>query len=200
MSEIERIKKKHKKKEVPKQKNFSYTYYFSRFLLLIIVTLLTLICLKQNDAWKKTFYKYVWENHLSFAKIGKMYEDKFGSAIPFKDFLNGKSETVFEEKLSYKETSKYKEGARLTVQTNYLVPALEKGMVVFVGEKENYGNCIIIEGTDGKETWYGNFQKTNVKVYDFIEKGSYLGETKDNFLYLVFKKDGVALDYTKYIP
>lgn len=201
MTEKERIKKKHRKKEIKKEtKQIPYTYYFSKILITIILTLITLIVLKQNDKWKKTFHKYVLEKNISFASINQMYEDKFGSALPFKDLLPKTTETVFEEKLSYKEASKYLEGARLTVSTNYLVPALETGMVVFVGEKEKYGKCIIIEGTDGVEIWYANMHKSDVKVYDFVEKGSYLGETDKNTLYLIFKKDGKALDYTKYIP
>lgn len=201
MSEKDRIKNKHRKKRSTQveKKRFPYTYYFSRLLITIILTLLTLITLKQNEKWKKTFHKYVLEKNISFASINKMYEDKFGSALPFKNLLSNNTEKVFEEKLSYKEASKYLEGAKLTVSTNYLVPALETGMVVFVGEKEKYGNCIIIEGTDGVEVWYGNLAKTSVKVYDFIEKGSYLGETSKNTLYLLFKKDGKTLDYTKYI-
>lgn len=202
MTEKERIKNKHRKREITKKekKSFSYTYYFSRLLITIILTLITLIALKQNDKWKKTFHKYIFEKNISFASINKLYEDKFGSALPFKDILQSETETVFEEKLTYKEANKYLDGAKLTVNTNYLVPALETGMVVFVGEKEKYGKCIIIEGTNGVEIWYGNMNKTNVKVYDFIDKGSYLGETNKNTLYLIFKKDGKALDYTKYIP
>ncbi len=201
MTEKERIKNKHRNKKTIKteKQKFSYTYYFSKLLITIILTLITLITLKQNEKWKKTFHKYVLEKNISFATIGKMYEDKFGAALPFKDILKSGTETVFEEKLTYKEASKYLEGARLTVNSNYLVPALETGMVVFVGEKEKYGNCIIIEDTEGKEVWYGNLNKINVKVYDFVEKGSYLGETNQNTLYLIFKKDGKVLDYTKYI-
>jgi len=71
-------------------------------------------------------------------------------------------------------------------------------MVVFIGEKENYGNTVIIENLDGVNFWYGNINTTSVKLYDYIEKGSYVGEANGE-LYLVFSRDGNYLDYEKYI-
>ena len=38
-----------------------------------------------------------------------------------------------------------------------------------------------------------------MKLYDYVEKGKLLGETKDNNLYLVYQKDGQYLDYKEYI-
>ena len=43
---------------------------------------------------------------------------------------------MFNEKLKYKEESLYKDGVKLTVNTNYLVPVMKSGIVVFMGEKE----------------------------------------------------------------
>ena len=80
-----------------------------------------------------------------------------------------------------------------------MVPIIESGVVVFIGEKENYGNTIIIEQIDGIDTFYGNVKINNIKLYDYVEKGELLGETKDNTLYLVFQKDGKSLNYKEYI-
>ena len=87
----------------------------------------------------------------------------------------------------------------LTVTTNYLVPVKKSGLVVFIGEKENYGNVIIIQQMDGIDLWYGNLKETNVKLYDYVEEGTLLGEVKENTLYLVFKKEGNVLNYQEYI-
>ena len=38
-----------------------------------------------------------------------------------------------------------------------------------------------------------------MKLYDYIEKGSLIGEAKDEKIYLVFSKEGKYLDYKKYI-
>ena len=72
-------------------------------------------------------------------------------------------------------------------------------MVIFIGEKENYGNVIIIEGIDGITIWYGNMEKTTVKLYDYVNAGAYLGTTKDNVLYLAYQKDGKFLNYKEYL-
>ena len=72
-------------------------------------------------------------------------------------------------------------------------------MVIYIGEKENYGNVIIIEGVDGIDIWYGNMETTTTKLYDYVNKNTYLGTTKDNILYLVYQKDGKFLDYKEYL-
>ena len=106
---------------------------------------------------------------------------------------------IFNEELSYNNSSKYHDGVKLEVDNNYLVPTIEEGMIIFIGEKENYGNVVIIEDIDGKDIWYGNMETTTVKLYDYVEKNSYLGTTKNNTLYLAFQKDGKFLNYEEYL-
>ena len=86
----------------------------------------------------------------------------------------------------------------MTVGDNYLVPTLDEGMVVFIGEKENYGNTIIIENLEGINFWYANINNTSLKLYDYVEKGTFVGEVNKN-LYMVFSKDGNYLNYEEYI-
>ena len=40
---------------------------------------------------------------------------------------------------------------------------------------------------------------SNVKLYDYIEKGEILGDTLNNDLYLVYKKEGSTVNYEEYI-
>ena len=54
------------------------------------------------------------------------------------------------------------------------------------------------EGTFLKK-WAGIRVDANIKLYDNLEKGKYLGETLDNKLYMVFKKEGKIVDYKNYI-
>lgn len=149
--------------------------------------------------FKDNFYRRVYNESFSFAKINNLYEKYFGSPLPFKDVFKSKTSTVFNEKLKYDNNEKYKEGVKLTVSKDYLVPILESGMVVFVGEKEGYGNTVIIQQMDGVDVWYGNVNNLNITLYDYVEKGSLLGEASSESLYLVFKKEGKILDYKKYI-
>ena len=53
--------------------------------------------------------------------------------------------------------------------------------------------------SDNVTIWYSNIDTSNIKVYDHVEKGKYLGETLNNKLYLVFKKEGNFVDYKEYI-
>ena len=170
-----------------------------KFLVLIIVTLLLLITLKVSVKFRSVFYKNIYERHFSFATINNYYQKLFGNPIPFNDFFKDKTKTVFNEKINYKALSKYYDGISLVVEKNMLVPVLETGMVVYVGQKENFGNTVIIEQIDGTDVWYGNLSNLNVKMYDYIEKGSVLANTKDDKLYLVFKQDGENISYEKYL-
>ena len=167
-----------------------------KFLVLVILTILTLILLK-NDQFKTNFYKYVYEDNISFAQINKWYQNKFGSSLPFSKYFETIT-PVFNEKLNYKEANKYKVGVSLLVEDNYLVPAIDSGIVIFIGEKEGYGNTIIIQQENGIDLWYSNLKEINLKLYDYVKDGSLIGVSNSN-LYLVFYKDGEVIDYQEYI-
>ena len=168
------------------------------FIFLVLLTLIALILLKKNSTFKNAFYKYVYEENFSFAQVNAMYKKYFGSAIPFEDILKKNTKSVFNEKLTYSKAEAYKDGVKLEVSKQYLVPVLESGMVVFVGEKDGYGNTIIVQQMNGVDVWYSNVT-SNVKLYDYIEAGEALGEVNGNDLYLIFKKDGTIQNYEDYI-
>ena len=86
----------------------------------------------------------------------------------------------------------------LVVSNNYTVPVIESGIVVFIGDKEDYGKVIIIQQINGIDLLYGNIDNTSYKLYDYVKKGDILG-ISNNYLYLVYKKDGKVLDYEKYL-
>lgn len=166
--------------------------WLSKVCLVTIITLVALIVIKHNDKAKNTIYDYVYNDNISFAYINKLYKKYLGSNTLFENPLDTKP--VFNEKLVYSNKEKIDEGLKLTVEDNYLVPNLESGLVVFTGTKDNYGNVVIVETVDGIDIWYGNLSNINVKLYDYIDKGSLIGNC-DNTLYLVHKKDGEILDY-----
>lgn len=168
-----------------------------KLLLSIVIMLIILIQLKQNTNFKTKFYQYVYDTNFSFATINNWYEKKFGSPIPFKNLIK-ENQPVFKEKLKYTNASKYLDGVKLEVGTNYLVPSLEKGIVIFVGEKENYGNTVIVQQQNGIDVWYSNLENINVKLYDYIDSGSLIGEVNQN-LYLKFVSNGEVIDYKPYI-
>lgn len=160
--------------------------------ILVIITLVTLIAVKSDDKIKNYVYDYVYNDNISFAYIGKIYKKYFGN----NDLLDSKikAKTVFNEKLMYDNKENYKDGVKLIVSSNYLVPCLEEGLIIFTGSKEGYGNVVIISQIDGIDVWYGNLDNINVKLYDYVSKGSLIGNCS-NELYLVFKKDGKIINY-----
>lgn len=169
-----------------------------RILIVIVVFLSLAIASKSNKQYKDIIIKNLYQEDISFVKIKNLYNKYLGGIIPL-DKVSPTLTPVFNEQLEYTDETEYYDGVKLEVSDKYLVPILEEGMVVYIGEKENYGNVIIIEGIDGIEIWYGFIETTAVKLYDYVEKYTYLGQTKDNYLFLAYKKDGNFLNYKEYL-
>lgn len=167
--------------------------WLMKLLLVTIITLVVLIIIKTNSKFKNIVYDYVYDKNISFAHINKLYTKYFGNNALFNNVIPN-TEPVFDEKLVYSSKERYKDGLKLVVGKDYLVPSLEGGLVIFTGQKEGYGNVVIVQQIDGVDVWYGNLSNINVKLYDYLEKGNLIGNCDDN-LYLVYKKDGEFLDY-----
>jgi stage IV sporulation protein FA len=196
--ELEKIRNQIKKKKMNKKESNNYFIgYINKILFVILLTIITMILLKSSSSFKTKFYHYVYETNISFASINNLYQKYFGSPLPFGDVLNDKTQTVFEETLTYSKKEQYLDGVALSVTSNYLVPSLESGMVIFAGDKENYGYTVIIEQVNGVEVWYSNIT-SSLKIYDYVEKSSLVGEANE-LLYLTFKKDGEVLNYEDYL-
>lgn len=170
-------------------------FFIKLFILLIVFFSLAIVC-KENDMVKDKIVKYLYSEDISFTKIKKIYNKYLGGILPIKKEIN--TEKVFNESLKYNNSSLYLDGVKLEVDDNYLVPSLSEGMVVFIGEKDGYGKTIIIEDLDGIYNWYGNIESSSLKLYDYVEKGSLVGEV-NKYLYLVFSKGDKYLNYEKYI-
>lgn len=183
-----------------KKSNNKLVKFLNKILFLVLIVLTAFILCKKDPKIKKFVKEEMFEKNFSFAKINKWYKDKFGSVIPIDDILPTEDDiSVFSEKLKYKEADTYKDGGKLIVSNNYLIPVLKSGIVVFIGEKENYGKTVIVQQVDGVDAWYGNISTESVKIYDYIEEGTLLGECNENFLYVAFQKDGKFLNYKNYI-
>lgn len=176
-------------------KNVIVNFIF-KTLIVAVITLVLLIVMRTNTKFKTMFYKYVYDTNITFTKFNNLYNKYFKDLNLNK--INISTKTVSDEKLSYSKVTKYKEGAKLLVSNNYTVPVLESGIVVFIGDKDDYGKVIIIQQINGIDLLYGNVDNANYKLYDYVKKGEILG-TSNKYLYLVYKKDGKILDYEKYL-
>lgn len=171
--------------------------FITRVLITSIIFLATMIVIKQNSNIKTLIVKNVLEESFEFTKAKEIYQKYFGKILSVDKIV--KEQEVFSEKLTYTKANAYKDGVKLTVTNNYMVPLLESGIVVFMGEKEGYGQSVVVEQINGIDVLYSNIESKNIKLYDYVEKGSLVGETKDDKLYLVFQKGDKFLDYNEYI-
>ena len=172
--------------------------FMTRVLITVIIFLVGMILVKSDNKIKNSILENVYNKNFEFTKLKDIYQKYFGNILSI-DQLAVKEQAVFREKLSYKKANTYLDGVKLTVDENYMVPILESGIVIFIGEKEGYGNTVVVEQVDGVDVYYSNISTDGVQLYDYVEKGSLLGEAKNQKLYLVFQKDGKFLNYQDYI-
>lgn len=173
--------------------------FFTKTLLCIILFLVIGIMCKADNEWKNLVYDKVYEDNISFSYFKNFYNKYLGGIFPIENITNNQVMQVFNEKLVYDDMLSYEEGVALNVLDHYLVPVVEEGIVVYIGEKEKYGNVVIVERNDGINVWYGNVCNVNVRLYDSLASGTYLGETCTDTLYLVFSAGNQYLNYEEYL-
>lgn len=187
-----------KNKKVKRKLKKNVRNFISRLMITIILFLGALILVRDNKEFKKLVVDHVYNKSFKFTEAKKVYEKYFGTILSL-DKVIPEEEQVFSEKIDYKKSNVYKDGVELEVQKEYLVPALESGIVVFMGEKEDYGTTVIIQQINGVDVWYSNIEAKDIKMYDYVKKGTLIGQTKSKKLYLVFQKEGKYLSYKEYI-
>ena len=172
--------------------------FLNKTLMAIFLGLVFLIVMEYSPKFKNFMQQEVLGKDLSFGLIGKLYNKYFGSVLP--ESKNPENLVkVFNEKLTYSNSEKYIDGYKLTVSNNYLVPVISSGVVVFIGQDDNYGRIVTIEGEDGSTITYGNILNTDVKLYDYISREKFLGEVEGTTLYIVILKDGAYQDIETYL-
>lgn len=164
-----------------------------RTMICFVFVLLVLAISLMSETGRSYIKKYLLETNFEFSKINTLYNKYIGKLTDENaEVVNGN------QLLEYTSKEEYDDGVKLTVSENYNVNLLESGIVVYIGEKEGYGNTIIVQQSNGIDAWYGNIENVDVKIYDYIEKGTIIGNANKT-LYLVFKKNGEILNYEDYI-
>lgn len=164
-----------------------------RTMICFVFVLLVLAISLMSETGRSYIKKYLLETNFEFSKINTLYNKYIGK------LTDENTEVVSgNQLLEYTSKEKYNDGVKLTVSENYNVNLLESGIVVYIGEKEVYGNTIIVQQSNGIDAWYGNIENVDVKIYDYIEKGTIIGNANKT-LYLVFQKNGEILNYEDYI-
>jgi len=202
MNEIEmallRHEQRKEKKENPKRKKDEYkmSNLFSKILISIIFLLMSTIYIKLDPKNLAYFKKQLFESNLTFTKINNWYHDTFGNILPT---VKEPNESLVSNTHTPFEKENYRDGVKINLASINPVETMTSGILVFMGEKEGYGNTLIIQGVDGVDIWYGGITDSNLKLYDYVEASTILGQSKENFYYLVFQKDGVFITYEEYM-
>ena len=191
---LEAFKKRKNDHEFKISSKINLKPIISKFLIAVIFFLVSVIFTNSSDKNLLFYKEYVLTESIPFTKIKGWYEDLFGEVLP----KNDNNQMVMNGHLVYKSIENYKDGEVLSLSSNTLINNLTSGVVVFVGEKDDYGETIIIQGVDGVDIWYGNLTNVSVKLYDYVEKNKLIGETKDDKLYLVIKKNNEFIKYEDY--
>ena len=181
-----------KKKYVLKKK---VKIFLNKCLLGILVFLMGMIIVKNNPSLKEMIKKNIYEKSISFIQSRKIYEKYLGSIIPKKE--KETTMKVSNNMIPFEKKEKIENGIKLTLKEKTPIPLIESGVVVYIGEKDNYGNIILVEQIDGIETIYSNIDFHNIKLYDYIEKNQIIGESKGKDIFLLFQKNGEFIDYQK---
>lgn len=170
---------------------------FTRVLISIILFLVSSIFINYSDNNLLLYKKYLYNKTFDFAFINNLYDKYLGGIVPLKN-VKVTEQTVMND-IDYSKAETYLNGAKITDLEGEAIKALESGIVVFLGEKENLGNTIIIQGSDGVDYWYANLENVNASLYDYLDKDTILGNAKDGTLYLIFAKNGEYLNYEEFI-
>jgi len=167
---------------------------FIRVLISIILFLSISIFVNYSNNNLLLFKNNVYDKSIKFNKISNWYKKYFGDIVKKP---NPETVVSVNKEIGYTDYNAYKDGVKLNDVS--VVYPFKSGIVVFMGEKEDYGNTIIIQGMDGIDYWYGNVEDVSVKLYDYVESDNIIANAKDGILYLLFMKDGKILDYEGYL-
>ncbi|MGN8226392.1 M23 family metallopeptidase [Gracilimonas sp. BCB1] len=105
-------------------------------------------------------------------------------------------------------TQKMHKGIDFKVSEGDKVYASEKGIVLFAGEKEKFGNFIMVKHSDGFVTRYAHLGRIDKELSNGskVEKGQLLGlagksgQTTGPVLHFEILLDGEPQDPLKYLP
>lgn len=186
--------KKRRNSDFTPRKSINLKPVISKVLIAMIFFLISVIFTNSSDKNLLFYKEHVLTESLPFTKIKSWYEDLFGEVLPKSE----SAQMVMNGHLVYKDIKSYKDGEVLTLSEGTLINSLASGVVVFIGEKDDYGTTVIVQGIDGADIWYGNLTNVSVKLYDYIEKNTLLGEVNKDELYLVIKKNNEYIKYEDY--
>ena len=159
----------------------------SKILLSIIFILSSLIFVEYGEN-EKLFKDEVLNNNISFSELRSYYDKYFkGDKVSNED----NNDMLVNNVMEYE----YIDGRYKYLKED--VSLIQSGIVVYVGEKDNLGNTVIVQGIDGIDVWYSNVTDVRVSLYDYVSKGDNIALSKEYYL-VSLMKDGTLISYDEY--
>lgn len=153
----------------------------SKLFTIVIFTMIVITFSNTSPKFKSFIVDKVLNSTIDFSFVNKL-SNKVTNVFKTSD----NTLPVVKEENNRKE--KYKDGIKYIVNKGASVNIKDSGIVTYIGNKDGYNNTVIIQQSNGYYAWYGNI-KEEVKLYDYIESGSKIGETLTNEYYYVLLKD-----------
>ena len=170
----------------------------TRILLIIIFLLFILILNKYNKSLIHKFKDNLFNKSFNFIKVNKISQKLLGRDV-FYYQKNNDSSLVLSNNFTSSGKEKYFDGEKINVSTDLPIGSIKSGVVVFIGNKDNFNNTVIIQGIDGFNIWYGNLTDININLYDYVEEHNLIGSADGDFVYLLIEKDNKFYTYDEYI-
>lgn len=167
--------------------------WLTKLLLSIIFVLVSLIYINFDDDNKKKYQDTILEDNIDFYDINQVYDKYVGEGEDNLDTV-----LTFNDSIIASEVVPYGNSYQLTVGKDYLINVLEPGIIVYIGEKDDLGNTIIVQGNDGVDIWYSNISISEFSLYDYVSTGDTLGISNGEYVYLSILKDGNHITYEEY--
>ena len=181
---------KYYKKKILKEKNNNYSW-LTRLLLSIILILGSLIATNLSMKVKNYYIGDILNKNINFNSINKLYK-KFIS--------QSKEEEVVANVINdVNDYEKVNNSFKFKVGVEYPISLLRSGIIVYIGDKDDLGKTVIVQGNDGIDIWYSNIDVTEYSLYDYVKEGSILGVNKDDYYMITIMKDGKSLEYSEYM-
>lgn len=149
----------------------------SKLFTVVIFVLLVMIVSNISPSFRNFVNDKVLNSTLDFSAF-----NKFTNSIT--DVFKGKENTLIVS--GTKEYEKYLDGVKYNNSGE--VKLKSSGIVTFIGNKEGYNNTVVVQQSNGYYAWYGNI-KESVKLYDYIETGTTIGTSDNEYYYVIYKDD-----------
>lgn len=177
----------------PKHPVFRSEFIILQVLLAVSLFLIVGILFKDSSPRlekARTFVSETMDKEFQFATVMNWYENQFGKPVALLPETNKEqipNQIDQDENTQHvyavpaagrvlEPFSKDRQGIMVETGRDSFVESIDDGIVIDVGVKDEIGKTVVVQHSDGSETWYGNLDSINVKLYDFVKSRTQLGK------------------------